>query len=86
MTVQKLHALFIVEESFPFLSEEKRQLPYFLVSNWDIFKVINKYGWDIINTLGRHMMHMYIHDTLIPKMLELMSNGKNNAKILEQSW
>ena len=29
------------------------------------------------------MMHMYIHDTLIPKMLEGMSNFKTKANILE---
>ena len=29
------------------------------------------------------MMHMYIHDTLILKMLELISNGKTKANILE---
>ena len=29
------------------------------------------------------MMHMYIHDTLIPNMLEGMSNGKTKAKVLE---
>ena len=52
MTVKKLHALFIVEESFPFLSEEKRLRPYLLVSYRDIVKVINKYGQEIINTLG----------------------------------
>ena len=29
------------------------------------------------------MMHMYIHDTLIPNMLEWMSNGTTKAKLLE---
>ena len=28
-------------------------------------------------------MHMYIHDNLKPNMLEVMSNGKNKAKLLE---
>ena len=35
-----------------------------------------------IDTLGRHMMCMYIHDTLIPMMLEVISNGKTKAKLL----
>ena len=35
------------------------------------------------NKLLWHMIHMYIHDTLIPKVLEGMSNGKNKAKLLE---
>ena len=29
------------------------------------------------------MMHMYMDVTLIPKMLEIMLNGTNGAKILE---
>ena len=29
------------------------------------------------------MMHMYIHDTLVPKMLEVISNGTTKAKLLE---
>ena len=29
------------------------------------------------------MMYMYIHDTLIPNMLEVMSNSKTKANILE---
>ena len=29
------------------------------------------------------MMHMYIHDNLIPKMLEVETNGKTKAKLLE---
>ena len=31
------------------------------------------------------MMHMYIHNTLIPKMLEGMLNGKTKANQLESS-
>ena len=31
------------------------------------------------------MMHMYIHDTLIPKMLEVMDNGKTKSKLLKNS-
>ena len=29
------------------------------------------------------MMHMYIHDNLISKMLEIMWNGRTKAKIFE---
>ena len=29
------------------------------------------------------MMHIYIHDTLIPKILKGISNGKTKAKLLE---
>ena len=29
------------------------------------------------------MMHMYIHGTLIPKMLEVIFNGTTKAKLLE---
>ena len=31
------------------------------------------------------MIHMYINDTPIPKMLELMLNGTTKAKLLEKS-
>ena len=58
------------------------KLPYFLVANWYIDKVIHKCGQESIRKLLRHMTHMYIHGTLIPKMLEVMSNGKTKAKLL----
>ena len=68
-TVQKLNALFIVEESFTILIKENRKLPYFFVAYWDISKAIHKWGQESISTLLRHMIHMYIHNTLIPNML-----------------
>ena len=52
--------------------DKREERKYFLVANFYIAEAIKKYGKDNINTLERHMMHMYIHDTLIPKMLELM--------------
>ena len=63
------HAFFRVEENFPLLRKEKRQLPYLPVANWDIAKAINECDQEIIGTIKRHIMHMYIYDTLIPKML-----------------
>ena len=64
------------------MTKEKRQLPYLLVANWDVCGAIKKYGKEKINTLGRNMMHKYLHDTCVPKMLELMSNGTTKAKLL----
>ena len=60
------------------------QLPYLIISNWDIAKAINKYDQDKIDTLGRHMIQMYIHDILIPNMLEVISNVTTKAKLLEK--
>ena len=59
---------------------EERQLPYFLVANWYISKAIHKCGQECIGKFQWHMVHMYIHDTLITKMLKLMSNGTPNDK------
>ena len=63
--------------------KDKRKITYFLVANWDISKAIHKYVQDIICTLKRHMIHMYIHENLIPKMLEQMYNDTTKDKILE---
>ena len=82
-TVQKWHALFRVEEKSPLLRKYNMKLPYLLVANWYIDKVIHKCSQDIIGTLIPHMVHMYIHGTLIPNMLEVVSNGKTKAKLLE---
>ena len=57
---------------------------YFVVANWGIAEEIYKYGQENINTLGQQIMHMCIHNTLIPNMLEVMSNGKTKAKILKK--
>ena len=65
------------------MREEKRQLTYVLVANLNIAKEIHKYDQENIDTLGRNMIHMYIHNNLIPKMLEGMSNGTTNSKLLE---
>ena len=65
------------------MRKEKTQLPHFLVSNWYIAKAIYKCGQEIIGTLQQHTMHIYIHDILIPKMLEGIPNGKTKAKLLE---
>ena len=43
-TVQKWHALFRVEEKSPLLRKDNMKLPYFLVANWYIGKVIHKYS------------------------------------------
>ena len=67
-TVRKWNALFRVEKN-PLLRKDKRQLPYFPVANWYIDKAIHKYDQESIDTLRRHRMHMYIHDTLIPTTL-----------------
>ena len=67
-TVKKWHALFRVEGTNPPLRNEKRKLPHFLVTNWNITKAMHKYGQENIDALQRHMIHMYIHDTLIPKI------------------
>ena len=69
---------------FPLLIKEKRQLTYLLVVNLDIVKEIQKYVREKINKLGQHMMHMYIHYTVIPKMLEVMANGKTKSKLLKK--
>ena len=82
-TVQKWHALFRVEETLSLLRKEKNKLTYFLVSNRNIANAIPKYGQEIIKKLQQHMMHIYIHDTLIPNMLEGMYNGTTKSKILE---
>ena len=50
-TVQKWHALFRVEENFPPLRKDKRQVPYFLVGNWGVAKAIYKCGQESIVTL-----------------------------------
>ena len=71
------------EEMFPLLRNENKQLPYLLVANWDIFREIHKYEQESISTLRRHMMNIYINDTLIPKMLEGMQNGTTNYKLIE---
>ena len=81
-TVRKWHALFRLNNQFPVVSKEKRQLPYFLQANWDIAEAIRKYGRENIDTLGRNMMHMYIHDTLIPKMLKDMATGTTKEELL----
>ena len=33
--------------------------------------------------IWRHMIHMYIHDTRIPKMFEGMPNGTTKPELLE---
>ena len=81
-TVQKWYVLFRVEERSPLLRTDKRKLPYFLVANWYIDKVIHKCGQESIGTLLQHMMHMYTHGTLIPKMLEVLSNGTTKSNLL----
>ena len=58
------------------------KLPYFLVANWYIDKVIHKCGQESIRKLLRHMTHMYIHGTLIPKKLEVILNGITKDKLL----
>ena len=70
-------------KKFSLLRKEKRQLSYFLISKCNISKAIHEYVQEIVDTIWRHMEHMYINITLIPKMLELMSNGTTNAKLLE---
>ena len=82
--VQKWHTLFRVEGKWPLLINDKKK-KYFLVANCYIAEAINKYGKDNINTLGRHIIHMYIHETLIPKMSEVMDNGKTKSKLLKNS-
>ena len=67
--VHKWHALFRVEDESPLLINEKRQLPYFFMANWYMSKAIHKCGQNRVVTLLRQMMHMYIHNTLTPKML-----------------
>ena len=67
--VQKQNALFTSEETFPLLRKEKRKIPYLLIENWDISEAIHKYDQENIDTLGPKIMHVYIHDALIPKML-----------------
>ena len=71
------------QNNFPPLIKDKSQQTYSLVANWDISKEIYKCGQESIDTFQGHIMHMYIHDTPIPKMLEGMSNGRNKAKLLE---
>ena len=70
-------------KKFSLLRKEKRQLSYFLISKCNISKAIHEYVQEIVDTIWRHMEHMYINITLIPKKLELMSNGTTNAKLLE---
>ena len=82
-TVQKWHALFRVEEKYHLLRKYMMKLPYLLVANWYIDKVIHKCGQESIGTIIRHMTHMYIHGTLIPKMLEVIFTGTTKAKLLE---
>ena len=74
---------FLDKNKNPLLRKDKRQLTYFLVANWDISEAIQKYGQDNTDTLGRHMMHMYIHDTLIPNILEGMYNVTTKVNLLE---
>ena len=82
-TLQKWHALFRVKWNVPLFRKYKRQWPYFLVSSWDITKAMQNHGQENIDTLVWHMMYMYIHENLIPKMSEGMSNDTTKAKILE---
>ena len=79
-----MECLVYSRRNFPILRKEKRKLPYFLVANWDIAIEKRKYSQESINTLLRKMMHIYIHDTLIPNMLEGISNGKTKDEILEK--
>ena len=82
-TVQKWYVFFRVEEKSPLLRKDKRKIPYFLVANWYIEKVIQKCSQECIRTLLQDMMHMYTHGTLIPKMLEVIFTGTTKAKLLE---
>ena len=66
-----MNSLFRVEANLPLLRKYKGKLPHLLVSKWDIAK------------LQQQMMHMYIHDTLIPNMLEGIFNGTTKVNILE---
>ena len=66
----KWHAVFRIQELFSLLSKEKDQLPYFLRANSDIAEAIKKYGCKNLDTIGQQIMYFYIHDTLIPQMLE----------------
>ena len=79
-----MECLVYSRRNFPILRKEKRQLPYLLVANWDIAIEKRKYSQESINTLLRKRMHIYIHDTLIPNMLEVISNGTTKAKLLEK--
>ena len=65
------------------MRKEKRQIPYLLVANLGIVKAINECVQESIGTLLIHIIHIYIHETLIPNMSKGMSNGKTKAQILE---
>ena len=53
------------------------------MANWGIAKEIQKYVQEKIGTLGWHIMHVYNHNTLIPKVLEIILNGTTKSQLLE---
>ena len=69
-SIFKWHALFMIQEWFHIIRKEKDQLPYFLQVNLGISGAIKKCGHKNMDTLGQKMMYLYIHDTLIPQILE----------------
>ena len=79
-----MECLVYSRRNFPILRKEKRKLPYLLVANWGIAIEKRKYSQESIKALLQKMMHIYIHDTLIPNMLEGISNGKTKDDILEK--
>ena len=71
-TIGKWRVLFKIQERFPLLRNNTYQLPYFLQANSDIAEAIKNCGCKNLDTISRKMVYLYIHDILIPQMLEEM--------------
>jgi hypothetical protein len=84
-TVARWHATFRVLDKFPLLKREQRNLPQFLAANDDIKEAIQTHARqhldDSISLI--HTIYDYIHETLLPKMVEESENFASTEDLLK---
>lgn len=84
-TVARWHAVFRVLNKFPLMKKEQNHLPHFLAANDDIKEAIQTHARENIDDSVSliHTIYDYIHETLLPKMVEEMAEKNEEIETVE---